>query len=103
MLRHLGAGQRSWFIQYVFSVSLKLKALSVEGGGWINSRVLMLTSAVPEWSSLEKWRPTPSVCFLCLMLKNCELNLSLCYGIFGLSHLCQMCHDNMNASIIFAI
>ena len=62
-----------WTVQCFSSLSLKLKALSVEGGRRMNSRILMLTSTIPEWSSLEKWRPTPLVCFLCLMclmLKN---------------------------------
>ena len=64
MLRPLGAGQHSWCIQYFSSLSLKVaRSLSVDGGRWMNSRMLKLPSAIPEWSSLVKWRPTPSVCF----------------------------------------
>ena len=66
-------------------LSLKDRALSVEGGRQMKSKTLIITSTVPLWSVLEKWSPTESVCFLCLMLRKVGTE-SLCYSIFGLTY-----------------
>ena len=80
MLRPLDARQCSWCIQCFSNLSIKVRTWSIGRGRWRNSRTLMLTSTIPEWPSVEKWNPTPSVCFLCLMLNMCELNL--CATVF---------------------
>ena len=75
-LRPLGAGHSRVAVSSIFLVWASSWELWVWGGGRrMNAKTLMLTSAVPEWSSLEKWSPTAAVCFLCLMLNICELNL----------------------------
>ena len=47
----------------------------MKGGRLVKSKTLIITSAVPLWSFLDKWRYTASVVFWCLILKQLELNL----------------------------
>ena len=54
MLRPPCAGQWSYCIQWFFSLSLRLRAQIVGSGRWMMFEPMMLTSAMPEWSSLEK-------------------------------------------------
>ena len=71
----MGAGHRSLCIQCFSLLSRMFSAAWDCGGNLMNSRTLIVKSSVPLWLGWEKWSPTASVCFLCLMLKKCEWNL----------------------------
>ena len=75
MFKPLGAGQWSWWIQCFSILSLKERALLLKVGRKMKSKMLIITSTIPLWSVCEKWSPTASVCFLCMMLKTWEMNL----------------------------
>ena len=82
----LGAGQWRRCVQCFSILSLKERALSVDGGRRMKSKMLIITSAVPLWSVLEKWSPTASG-FFCVSDAEKVRTKSLCYGIFGLSYI----------------
>ena len=66
-------------------------ARSVDGWSRMKSKMLIITSAVPWWSMLEKWSPTASVYFLCLILKKWELKFFVCptYCFLQVLHVMQ--------------
>ena len=66
IVRPLGAPQQSWHSQCFSVLSIRLRALSEEGGGQMKSKSVIETSAVPLWSAWEKWNPLLCQFFVCV-------------------------------------